>query len=38
MLDVAYIALTFAFFALLLWYVHGCDVLGRRNESEDRAP
>jgi hypothetical protein len=38
MLDVLYIAFTFAFFALLLAYVHGCDVLGRRTETEDRAP
>lgn len=38
MLDLAYIALTLGFFALLLAYVHGCDLLGRRTESEDRAP
>ena len=38
MLDLAYLALTLAFFGLLFAYVHGCDLLGRRAESEDRAP
>jgi hypothetical protein len=38
MLDIAYIALTLVFFALMLWYVRGCDALGRRQEGEDRAP
>jgi hypothetical protein len=36
LLDLAYIALTFAFFALQFAYIRGCDVLGRRSESEDR--
>ena len=38
MLDIAYIALTLAFFALLLAYVRGCERLGRRQEREERAP
>jgi hypothetical protein len=38
MLDIAYIALTVAFFALLLAYVRGCEKLGRRQEGEERAP
>jgi len=38
MLDVAYIALTLAFFALMLVYVRGCDALGRRQDGEERAP
>ena len=38
MLDAAYIALTVAFFALMLAYVRGCDALGRRQDAEDRAP
>jgi len=37
-LDVAYIALTLAFFALMLGYVRGCDALGRRQDREERAP
>jgi hypothetical protein len=37
-LDVAYIALTLAFFALMLGYVRGCDALGRRQDGEERAP
>jgi hypothetical protein len=37
-LDVAYVALTVVFFALMLVYVRGCDALGRRQEGEDRAP
>ena len=38
MLDVAYISLTVAFFALMLGYVRACDALGRRQDGEDRAP
>lgn len=38
MLDLAYIALTLLFFALMLLYVRGCDALGRRQDAEDRAP
>ena len=38
MLDIAYIALTVLFFALMLVYVRGCDALGSRQESEDRTP
>jgi hypothetical protein len=38
MLDIGYIALTIAFFALLLAYVRGCEKLGRRQEGEERAP
>jgi hypothetical protein len=38
MRDVAYIALTVAFFALMLAYVRACDRLGRRQEGEERSP
>jgi hypothetical protein len=38
MLDIAYIALTLVFFALMLGYVRGYDALGRRQDGEDRAP
>jgi hypothetical protein len=38
MLDIAYIALTVTFFALLLAYVRGCERLGHRQEREERAP
>ena len=38
MLDIAYVALTVAFFALMLAYVRGCQVLGARQDAEDRAP
>jgi hypothetical protein len=38
MLDIAYVALTIVFFALMLAYVRGCDALGRRADAEDRAP
>jgi hypothetical protein len=38
MLDIAYVALTVLFFALMLVYVRGCDALGRRQEGEDRTP
>jgi hypothetical protein len=35
--DIAYIALTVAFFALMLAYVRGCEHLGKRQDSEERA-
>lgn len=38
MLDIAYIALTVGFFALMLAYVRGCEKLGHRQEGEERAP
>jgi hypothetical protein len=38
MLDAAYIALTLAFFALMLVYVRACQKLGQRHDSEERAP
>ena len=38
MLDIAYVALTLLFFALMLVYVRACDALGRRQDGEDRAP
>ncbi len=38
MLDIAYIALTVAFFALMLAYVGACERLGHRQEREERAP
>ena len=38
MLDVAYIALTVVFFALMPAYVRPCDALGRRQDGEERVP
>jgi hypothetical protein len=38
MLDIAYIALTVVYFALMLAYVRACERLGRRREGEERAP
>ena len=38
MLDIAYVALTALFFALMLAYVRGCDAVGRRQEGEERTP
>ena len=38
MLDVAYIALTVAFFALMIAYVRGCERLGREPTGEEERP
>jgi hypothetical protein len=38
MLDIAYIALTVVFFALMLAYVRACERLGHRQEREERTP
>jgi hypothetical protein len=38
MRDVAYIALTVAFFALMLAYLRVCERLGKRQDSEERSP
>lgn len=38
MLDLAYIALTLVFFALMLAYLRACETLGLRQEDEERAP
>jgi hypothetical protein len=38
MLDIAYVALTAAFFGLMLAYVWGCAALGKRQNGEERAP
>ena len=35
MLDIVYIAVTLAFFALMLAYVKGCERLGRVEGSEE---
>jgi hypothetical protein len=35
MLDLIYVSLTIAFFALMLAYVRGCRMLGSRNGGED---
>jgi hypothetical protein len=35
-LDILYLALTFAFFGLMLAYVRGCERLGRDPSAEDR--
>ena len=37
MLDIAYVALAFMFFVLMLVYVRGCDALGKRQSDSDRA-
>lgn len=36
MLDIIYIAVTLAFFGLMLAYVRGCERLGRDTTGEDR--
>lgn len=38
MLDIAYIALTLAYFGVMLAYVRGCERLGRGRDDEKRAP
>ena len=38
MRDVAYIALTVAFFALMFAYVRGCEQLGREPTDEEERP
>ncbi len=38
MLDVIYIAVTIAFFALMLAYVAGCERLGRDGTGEEERP
>ncbi len=38
MLDIAYIALTVLFFALMLVYVRACEALGHGRDGEERAP
>ena len=35
MLDLLYVAITIAFFAIMLAYVRGCKVLGREPARED---
>jgi len=37
MLDLAYVALSFVFFALMLAYVRGCDSLGKRQSANERS-
>ena len=36
MIDIIYIAVTLAFFGLMLAYVRGCERLGRDASSEER--
>jgi hypothetical protein len=38
MLDIIYIAVTIAFFGLMLAFVHGLQVLGRDAAVEEREP
>lgn len=38
MLDLAYIALTVVFFALMIAYVRGCERLGREPTGEEQRP
>jgi hypothetical protein len=38
MLDVVYIAVTVAFFALMLAYVLGCEHLGKDGTGEEQRP
>jgi hypothetical protein len=35
MRDLLYVSMTVAFFALMLAYVRGCELLGRENISEE---
>jgi hypothetical protein len=37
MRDIAYIALTLGFFALMIAYVRACERLGKRQDSEERS-
>jgi hypothetical protein len=38
MRDLAYVALTLAFFAMMIAYVRGCELLGRgASDEEERA-
>jgi hypothetical protein len=36
MKDVLYVLVTIAFFALMIWYVRGCEHLGAESEEEPR--
>ncbi len=38
MLDLVYIVVTLAFFALMLAYVRGCERLGREGTGEEDRP
>jgi hypothetical protein len=38
MRDVAYVALTVAFFVLMIAYVRGCERLGREPTGEEERP
>ncbi|HNV75628.1 MAG TPA: hypothetical protein PLX31_19410 [Gemmatimonadaceae bacterium] len=35
MLDLVYVLLTIAFFALMLWYITGCALLGHSSNARD---
>jgi hypothetical protein len=37
MIDIAYVAATISFFAIMLLYVRGCAALGRDGTVEDEA-
>ena len=37
MRDIAYIALTVVFFALMIAYIRACERLGKRRDGEERA-
>lgn len=36
MLDLLYIAITIAFFAMMLAYIRGCEALGRETREDER--
>jgi hypothetical protein len=38
MRDVAYVALTVGFFALMIVYVRGCERVGRESTGEEERP
>lgn len=38
MIDFIYLAVTVAFFGLMVAYVRACAVLGRRDQSAEREP
>jgi hypothetical protein len=38
MMDIVYIVVTVLFFALMIAYVRGCELLGRDAEGEEKRP
>jgi hypothetical protein len=38
MLDVVYVVITLGFFAIMLAYIRGCEVLGREDTNKEDRP